>query len=295
MNSAHHINDMAVAPHTGDPIISHGADPTKRATATVGLPARLLAGERLTRLALPVNTMNSREIADLTGKEHRNVMRDARAMLMELHGEGGVLSFEHTQVNPQNGQAYPVYRLPKRETLILVSGYSVTMRAKIIDRWQELESALTPALALPDFSDLVAAARAWADQVEAKNLLQIENGHKVAQLAVAAPKVEFADAMLNSEGTVLVRDAAKTIGAPVRKLERALRDKGVILRDNAPAAYYVTKGYFKVSTFTVRRTRGDIMSHTARVTGKGMEFLRRFALRAGLIGRIAEMNQGVLL
>lgn len=87
-------------------------------------------------------TMSSLEIAKLTEKAHRNVMSDIRAMLLELHGEGGVLSFEHTHLNPQNGQSYPIFRLPKRECLILVSGYSITLRAKIIDRWQQLEDAL---------------------------------------------------------------------------------------------------------------------------------------------------------
>jgi hypothetical protein len=50
-----------------------------------------------------------------------------------LHGEDGVLSFEDTYTNQQNGQTYQIYRLPKRETLILVSGYSVQMRARTID------------------------------------------------------------------------------------------------------------------------------------------------------------------
>ena len=84
-------------------------------------------------------TMSSLEIAELTDKEHRNVMRDIRKMLDEM-GEGGVLKFEHTHQNPQNGQTYPIFRLPKRECLILVSGYDVPLRAKIIDRWVELEA-----------------------------------------------------------------------------------------------------------------------------------------------------------
>lgn len=87
-------------------------------------------------------TMSSREIADIAEKRHDHVMRDIRVMLTELHGEGGVPKFGDTCTHEQNGQKYPIYRLPKRETLILVSGYSVAMRAKIIDRWQELEAAV---------------------------------------------------------------------------------------------------------------------------------------------------------
>lgn len=90
-------------------------------------------------------TMSSREIAELTGKDHRNVMRDIRAMLVELHGsEDCLLKFEQTEERPSplgNGAIKSVvFKLPKRECLILVSGYSITFRARIIDRWQELEA-----------------------------------------------------------------------------------------------------------------------------------------------------------
>ena len=149
---------------------------------------------------------------------------------------------------------------------------------KAWDVFEQLEEAYfrssgPPAPALPNFADPVAAARAWADAKECEQIA-------VAQLALAAPKVVYADAMLNADGTVLVRDAAKTIGVPVRKLEKALRDKGVILPGNGPAAKYVTQGYLVESlSHYETNTRGRQISRTTRVTGKGLEFLRRFAQR----------------
>lgn len=60
--------------------------------------------------------MSSREIAELTGKRHDHMMRDIRAMLVDLNSEGGVPSFGDTHTNDQNGQFYPIFRLPKRGT-----------------------------------------------------------------------------------------------------------------------------------------------------------------------------------
>jgi Rha family phage regulatory protein len=75
-------------------------------------------------------TMTSREVAELTGKDHRNVMRDIREMLEQL--EMGVLNFEHTYLHTQNGRSFPIFKLPKDLTITLVSGYSVPMRHKIV-------------------------------------------------------------------------------------------------------------------------------------------------------------------
>lgn len=55
--------------------------------------------------------MSSREIAELTGKQHAHVMRDIRTMLVDLYGADGVSKFGDTQINPQNGQSYPCYAL----------------------------------------------------------------------------------------------------------------------------------------------------------------------------------------
>lgn len=82
-------------------------------------------------------TMSSREIAELTGKEHRNICRDIRSMLEALGL--GVLSFEQTRIEPQNGQMYACFSLPKDLTITLVTGYSIPLRHRVVTRWMELE------------------------------------------------------------------------------------------------------------------------------------------------------------
>ncbi|KND19484.1 anti-repressor protein [Pannonibacter phragmitetus] len=81
--------------------------------------------------------MSSREIAKLTGKRHDNVVRDIRDMLEDLTIDG--LRFEGVYRDAK-GEQIPCFNLPKRETLILISGYSTRIRARIIDRWMELEA-----------------------------------------------------------------------------------------------------------------------------------------------------------
>lgn len=97
-------------------------------------------------------TMSSREIAELCDKEHKQVMRDIRAMLEQLK-QGTDLYLGQYETN---NRKYDEYNLPKRESMILVSGYNIIMRAKIIDRWQELEAKEQSSL--PNFNNPAEAA-----------------------------------------------------------------------------------------------------------------------------------------
>ena len=71
-------------------------------------------------------TMTSAEIAKITGKNHADVCRDLRNL--EKQGVIALSSFADREKYGNNNER-TVYRLPKRETLILTSGYSAVQRA----------------------------------------------------------------------------------------------------------------------------------------------------------------------
>lgn len=91
----------------------------------------------MNELTQSIKTMSSREIAELCGKEHKHVLADIRNMCESLKIDSAEFS---AQYKDSTGRTLPCFNLPKRESLILVSGYDVVTRAKIIDRWQELEN-----------------------------------------------------------------------------------------------------------------------------------------------------------
>jgi phage regulator Rha-like protein len=100
--------------------------------------------------------MTSKEIAELTGKQHFHVRRDIEEMLKQLGKDA--LNFEQMSQDSY-GRPLAVYCLPKDLTITLVSGYNVVMRHRIVTRWQELEAKQdTPAL--PNFGNPAEAARA---------------------------------------------------------------------------------------------------------------------------------------
>jgi len=112
-------------------------------------------------------TMSSREIAELTQKEHGHVKRDIETMFKEL--EIDVSTFGHIYKDSMN-RDQTEYLLDKENTLILVSGYNVKIRQAIIKRWQELENNSTK---LP--TTYKAALLALVAAEEERERLELEN------------------------------------------------------------------------------------------------------------------------
>lgn len=153
-------------------------------------------------------TMSSREIAELTGKRHDNVMADIKKMLLDL--ELNAPDFSGTYKTAQ-GNEYPCFSLPKRETLILVSGYSVELRAKIIDRWQELEQKELASVVNPAQLSRMQLLQMAMEAEEEKLALE-------AKIEEQAPKVETYERIADAAGSLSIRETATTLEYPERRL-----------------------------------------------------------------------------
>jgi phage antirepressor YoqD-like protein len=205
--------------------------------------------------------MSSVEIADLTGKRHDHVMRDTRKM---LEGLGGLPNFGGTYLDTQKKEQ-PCYRLPKRECLILVSGYSVELRAKIIDRWMELEEA-RPAI---DFSDPQILLGVVGH-------LQSKVGEQAAMLAEQGDRLKKLDRIEATYGSLCLTDAAKTLKKGPQELIRFMSSRSWIYKRAGNATWIgrqekIGQGYLEHREHSYTDSAGvPRVATQVLVTGKGL-------------------------
>ena len=216
-------------------------------------------------------TISSREIASLTGKDHKNVMRvirslsDAHVLAAQLEP----LKFEY------RGQWFDYFELSKRDSLVVVARLSPEFTASVVDRWQELEQC----------APTIPSSYAEALQLAANQAKELEN--KAHELAQAAPKLAFADAIGGADKGVLLSHFAKTVGLGPVTIFRILRELKIFMSRgpsyNLPYQEYVQRGYFTVKQGTyVTHSRAHI-SHTALITGKGEIWLRKKLIETGYL------------
>lgn len=155
-------------------------------------------------------TMSSREIANLLEKQHSNIKISAERL-----SEKGVIGTLAAQEFEHNGNIYTEYLFNKRDSLILVAQNCPEFTARIVDRWQELEAHQKPAIALPDFTNPAAAARAWALEFEEKQKAQ-------EALALAAPKVEFFNKVVERGTLMTATQVGQKIGLSAVTLNKTL-------------------------------------------------------------------------
>ncbi len=248
-----------------------------------------------------MQVISSRQIAESTDKKHYDVLRDIRVMCEQtntpIHQTQICVQFENQDVivleneydlgyNNRKGTEYFLNELAAE---LLATGYDVSRRLAVLRLIKQLKEKVETMAALPNFNNPVEAARAWADEVEGKQLAQAEN--KVLEAANAnhiqkheknAPKVAFADEVVQNDDDLSVGEMAKLLGIGKVKFFQLLRFDRILCKSgasyNTPFQRFIDSGHFKVVLTTYQRGRNTEERATSSktvVTPKGQIYLTK--------------------
>lgn len=234
--------------------------------------------------------MTSLQIAEATGKAHKDVMRAIRKMetaWVKVQGRNFALLQKEVEVNNGGYKMQPYYSLTKEECLYIATKFNDEARAKLVRRWKELEEAHRPAVP----QNYLEALKAMVKIEEQKQQLALENHKQQEQIADISrenvelgnkitemlPKVSYYDRILESKSTMTVTQIAQDYGMSAVKMNRILSQLKIqrkvqgqwILYNN-----YVPCGYVHSKAVDIVRADGrrDVKYNT-EWTVKGRIFL----------------------
>ena len=153
--------------------------------------------------------MTSLEIAEVTGKQHKDVLKAIRNMepaWVQVAGR----KFALGSYKDANGQLRPCYSLTKTECLYIATKFNDEARAKLVLRWEELEKAdvrrkMSEVRCLPEPKEILRLA----DEIIGEGLRMLNE---------------------EAEDTLTATQVAKTFNMTVWDFNQVVRDMGIQYR-----------------------------------------------------------------
>lgn len=239
-----------------------------------------------------IQGMTSVEIAEVTGKMHKHVLRDIRNLLEQGVNE---TNFGLVEYKDKKGETRPMYQLTPKGCLILASGYDPVLREKIVNKLEEYQQKeRAEMLQLPDFKNPAEAARAWAQEYEQKTVLALENKRledENVQLAAENQELKndrnYLDLIMRSRALLTISQIAQDYGMSGKALNKKLADMGIQYSINGQwilYAKYKDCGYVSSRSIDITRADGrpDVVLHT-EWTQAGRKFLYEELKKQGII------------
>ncbi|MEG1651982.1 MAG: phage antirepressor KilAC domain-containing protein [Hafnia sp.] len=158
-------------------------------------------------------TMGTREIAEMLGAKHGNIKVSAE----RLYDAGALTAALKQSEFDHNGNTYFEYLLNKIDSITLVAQNCPRFTAELVKRWDELERGV----AKPSFMDsLSPAAVIMLEDLDS----QLKESKR--QLAIAAPKAEVFDKVMERDNLINATQVAQQVGMSAIKMNRKLDEIG---------------------------------------------------------------------
>ncbi len=212
------------------------------------------------------NVTTSLLVAEVFKKRHSDVLRDVRNLHCsdEFRRLNFALMVEMRELPQGGSQKAEWYEMTKDGFSFLVMGYTGEKAGQFkelfISEFNKREALLKSDDYILMRSQQILQKR--IDEAEAKIMrLQLTNEEQRKELAEAAPKVEYHDKVLSSEGYLTVNMIAATIGITDRKLNKLRCEWGVQYKESGCYHLYAPyrgKGYAKQIPYPYRDSMNQI-------------------------------------
>lgn len=210
-------------------------------------------------------TLDSREVAKMIGKRHKNLMRDIRQYINDLD-EGSKLSspkfFIESNYKSSQGKLLPCYLLTKMGCEFVankMTGKKGTLfTAQYVSLFNEYQASLKKDSYMID--DPVKRAERWIEERKAYEAL--------------VPKGQYFDSQMRNPGTMTVTEIAKDYGMSAREFNQLLHKYGIQFKQGKHWVLYHKydgKGYTQYEPFAYNDNKG--VHNNLKWTQRGRKFI----------------------
>lgn len=130
---------------------------------------------------------------------------------------------------------------------------------------------------------IMAKALMVAQSVIDRKTMELQSAQE--QIAIQAPKADFADRVAGADKGVLLGNFAKTVGIGPKKIFAILRELRILMkggnRHNLPFQQYLEQGYFEVIEKPYDAHGETRLAFSPTITGKGQQWLAHKLITTG--------------
>lgn len=229
---------------------------------------------------------DSRLVAEMTGKEHKHLLRDIKnyADILTQSNFGLSEFFIESTYQDSTGRTLPCYLLTRKGCDMVANKMTgekgVIFTAAYVTQFEEMERQLSKhQFSLPQ--TMPEALRMLATEIEQKAIIALENerlAHQTVEQQRKLKEQETPVAIYNlaiaAQNTMSMQEVAKSFGTGRTRLYNILREEGIVMKGSTlPYQRYIDSGHFKV----VERPRasGETIKNdpATRVYAKGFELI----------------------
>ncbi|PAK49985.1 phage regulatory protein/antirepressor Ant [Priestia megaterium] len=245
---------------------------------------------------------DSREVAEMVGKEHGHLLRDIRGYfkVLKINPKLDVSNFfVEASYKDSVNRSKPCFYLTKKGCELVANKMTgekgVIFTAMYVTKFAEMEQQLIN-LNEPSYmiDDPIQRAERWIIEQKEKQQLKLQNAQKEQIINELQPKATYYDLVLQNKSLLSVSKIAKDYGMSARTFNKLLHELGVQFKQgDCWLLYqrYADKGYTQSKTHTIDSEKSKMHTYW---TQKGRLFIYELLKsRKGILPIMERKNQQV--